>query len=173
MSYSSSAALAVSRTVLRALIILNIIAAVTFLLILVGSVLGRAAVLAELESWPGAIDTATVLTGLRLVMVIGLLMVPLAHIIMVRLLAMGETVRAGDPFVAENARRLGTIAWALLGVQLLDLAFGAVSLTLFASNKELSWNLTITGWLAVLLLFVLARVFDQGARMRDELEGTV
>ena len=28
-------------------------------------------------------------------------------------------------------------------------------------------------WLAVLLLFVLARVFDHGARMREELEGTV
>jgi hypothetical protein len=30
-----------------------------------------------------------------------------------------------------------------------------------------------TRWLGVLLLFVLARVFEQGARMRDELEGTV
>jgi hypothetical protein len=31
----------------------------------------------------------------------------------------------------------------------------------------------VTGWLAVLLLFVLARVFDYGTRMRDDLEGTV
>jgi hypothetical protein len=28
-------------------------------------------------------------------------------------------------------------------------------------------------WLSVLLLFVLAGVFTQGARMRDDLEGTV
>jgi len=28
-------------------------------------------------------------------------------------------------------------------------------------------------WLAVLLLFVLARVFAEGARMRADLEGTV
>ena len=31
----------------------------------------------------------------------------------------------------------------------------------------------MTGWLAVLLLFVLARVFNHGTRIRDDLEGTV
>jgi hypothetical protein len=30
-----------------------------------------------------------------------------------------------------------------------------------------------SGWLAVLLVFVLARVFAVGAGMREELEGTV
>jgi len=32
---------------------------------------------------------------------------------------------------------------------------------------------SFTPWLAVLLLFVLAGVFAQGARMRTDLEGTV
>ena len=32
---------------------------------------------------------------------------------------------------------------------------------------------SITGWLAVLLTFLLARVFAEGALMRDDLEGTV
>lgn len=31
----------------------------------------------------------------------------------------------------------------------------------------------VVGIAAVLLLFVLARVFDQGARMREDLEGTI
>jgi hypothetical protein len=31
----------------------------------------------------------------------------------------------------------------------------------------------VTRWLAVLLLFVLARVFEQGTRMREDLAGTV
>jgi hypothetical protein len=31
----------------------------------------------------------------------------------------------------------------------------------------------VTRWLAVLMLVVLARVFEQGARMREDLEGTV
>ena len=34
-------------------------------------------------------------------------------------------------------------------------------------------SLVFAPWLAVLLLFVLARVFDQGARMRADLDGTV
>ena len=34
-------------------------------------------------------------------------------------------------------------------------------------------GLSVAGWLAVLLSFVLARVFAEGAQMRDELEGTV
>ena len=38
---------------------------------------------------------------------------------------------------------------------------------------DLDWSFSVTGWLAVLLLFVLARVFDHGTRMRDDLEGTV
>jgi hypothetical protein len=32
---------------------------------------------------------------------------------------------------------------------------------------------SINGWLAVLLTFLLARVFAEGARMREDLEGTV
>jgi hypothetical protein len=32
---------------------------------------------------------------------------------------------------------------------------------------------SIAPWLAVLLLFVLAGVFSHGARMREDLEGTV
>jgi hypothetical protein len=35
------------------------------------------------------------------------------------------------------------------------------------------WSFSVTPWLAVLLLFVLAQVFGDGARMRDDLTGTV
>ena len=38
---------------------------------------------------------------------------------------------------------------------------------------DIAWNFSVTRSLAILLLFVLARVFDQGARMRDELAATV
>ena len=38
---------------------------------------------------------------------------------------------------------------------------------------DLDAGFSINGWLAVLLTFLLARVFAEGARMRDELEGTV
>jgi hypothetical protein len=32
---------------------------------------------------------------------------------------------------------------------------------------------SVDGWLAVLLIFILARVFDAGTRMRADLDGTV
>lgn len=98
----------------------------------------------------------------------------LAHIILTRLIAMIDDLRAGHPFVSVNAARLRHIAWALLAIQLLDLAFGLVSIRASAATGAyFGWSFGITGWLAVLLLFVLARVFEGGAAMQDELEQTI
>lgn len=38
---------------------------------------------------------------------------------------------------------------------------------------DIDWTFSFTPWIAVLLLFVLARVFAHGAQMREDLEGTV
>jgi hypothetical protein len=86
-----------------------------------------------------------------------------------------ETVRAGDPFVAENASRLQAIAWALLTLQLLSLVIGAIARAVStpAHPLELDAGFSVTGWLAVLLTFLLARVFAEGTLMREDLEGTV
>jgi len=117
----------------------------------------------------------TLMIGMRLVMLIGIAGVPLGYIFLTRLLAMVESVRNGDPFIPENARRLQVIAQTTLGVQLLNLAEGVVS-SLFSTPEhqiDAGWGPSIDGWLAVLLLFVLARVFHHGTRMRADLEGTV
>ena len=81
----------------------------------------------------------------------------------------------GDPFVAANAHRLQSIAWALLALQLLGLLIGAIALGVSSPNYplKLETSASLTGWLAVLLTFILARVFTAGAKMRDDLEGTV
>jgi hypothetical protein len=42
-----------------------------------------------------------------------------------------------------------------------------------AGERISAWSPGITGWVAVLLAFVLARVFLEGTRMRDDLEMTV
>jgi hypothetical protein len=90
-------------------------------------------------------------------------------------LAIVETVRAGDPFVASNADRLRSIAWALLVVQVLSVVIGAIAKAIStpAYPVNLDAGFSINGWLAVVLTFVLARVFSAGALMRDDLEGTV
>ncbi|WP_116091424.1 DUF2975 domain-containing protein [Sphingomonas crusticola] len=105
---------------------------------------------------------------------IGIAVVFAVDILFRRLLAILATLDAGDPFQLANAARLHHIAWALLAIQLLDLCFGALALHIGSiAHKPIPWSFGLTGWLAVLLLFILARVFRQGAEMRDEIEGTV
>jgi len=120
---------------------------------------------------PPRIDPTWLVPVLRLWMVLALAMVAAVQVLLARLLAMVETVRAGDPFVADNAARLQTIAWCALAMQLLHLAFGVMAATVNAAGSNVDWNFSgFTGWLAVVLLFVLARVFEEGTEMRDDLE---
>ena len=102
-------------------------------------------------------------------------MIPVNYFILKRLLAIVGTVRAGDPFVAANAARLQSIAWALVVLQLLGIAIGAIgkAVSTPAHPVNLDAGFSINGWLAVLLTFLLARVFAEGTRMREDLEGTV
>lgn len=116
-------------------------------------------------------DAAVSMTGLRLMMLIGCPDVALGYLVLSQLKAMVESVRGGEPFIPENAHRLLVIAQAQLGMQLLDLPVWAVC-RFFAINLHIdlfSWD----GWLAVLLTFILARVFQAGTQMRADLEGTV
>lgn len=125
------------------------------------------------QTKPG-IDGAVMVIWLRWVVVIIVPVIPLAHIILTRLAAMIESVPHGTALSVLNARRLQQIAWALMGINVLDLAFGIV--TVWAESRMgsgLGWSFTLTGWLAALMLLILARVFREGAVMREELEGTV
>ena len=172
MSRTFPSALAASRIVVRALIVLNLAVGTLIFALFIASVIARDQVFAALGADAA---NARLIHGMRLIMVIGVGSAPLAHILLTRLLAIVETVRLGDPFVAGNAARLQTTAWALLGLELLHLAVGAIAAVASSQSQplDIDWNFSITGWLAVLLLFVLARVFDHGTRMRDDLEGTV
>src|SRR4029453_11670758 len=170
---SSSAALPIAHVVLRILIVVNW--------------LGGAAILALLvvmpnEQWimtafklPPSPEAARLVMGLRAIAMLGLAAIPLNYAVLKRLLAIVETVRAGDPFVAANASRLQTVAWALLALQLLSIVIGAIARAVStpAHPVDLDAGFSINGWLAVLLTFLLARVFAEGTLMREDLEGTV
>lgn len=116
-----------------------------------------------------------IVAGMRSIMVIGIVSVPIAFVVFNNLLRIIKSVRAGEPFMVENAGRLKAIAWALLALEVLHVCVVAIASAV--STKEvplrISGHLDLTGWLAILLLFVLAQVFLEGARMRDDLEGTV
>ena len=115
------------------------------------------------------------MTGLRAIAALGLLAVPINHLILTRLLRIVETVSRGDPFVAVNAYRLQAIAWLLLALQVLSIIIGGIGKAI--ASKEFPLHLdagfSTSGWLAVILTFVLARVFAEGTLMREDLEGTV
>ena len=167
-------ALRASRRVLRALVVVNVVYGIAIAGLLAFSLISEDFAMRALGVAPAA-DREVMMRGMQLVAFIGILAVPLIQVILHRLLSIVDTVRAGDPFIIENARRLQTIATMLLGTQLLHLVIGFVAARTKSQVQQLDidWSFSIAPWLAVLLLFVLARVFESGARMRADLEGTV
>lgn len=173
MNRSYSAALPIAYVVLRILVVLNWLAGAAILALLV--VIPNAQwIMAAFKLDPSA-DAERLIMGLRAVAMLGLIAIPINHMVLKRLLAMVDTVRSGDPFVAANAVRLQTIAWALVALQILSVIIAAIgkSVSTPAHPVNLDAGFSINGWLAILLTFVLARVFAEGALMREELEGTV
>jgi hypothetical protein len=170
---SSSAALPIAHVGLQVLIVLNWLygAAILALLVVMPN---RRWIMSALELSPSP-ETEWVILGLRSIAVVGLVAIPLNYVVLKRLLAIVGTVRAGDPFVAANAQRLQGIGWALLALQLLSLVIGAIARAVStpAHPIKLDAGFSVNGWIAVLLTFVLARVFAEGARMREDLQGTV
>ena len=169
---SSSVALPIAHVALRILIAANWLFGVAIVVLL--AMPTEQWILSELGLAPSP-EADRVVLGLRAIAVIGLLTMPLNYIILKRLLAIVETVRAGDPFVAANASRLQAIAWALLALQALGLVVSAIVGTIStpAHPLDLDAGFSVNGWLAVLLTFLLARVFAEGALMREDLDGTV
>jgi DUF2975 family protein len=170
---SPSAALPISYGVLRTLIVLNLLYGAAILALLVVMPNERWIMRAfKLSPSP---EAARLVMGLRAIAVLGLATIPINHAILKRLVAIVETVRGGDPFVPTNASRLQAIAWALLALQLFSLVIGAIARAVSspAHPLKLDAGFSIAGWLAVLLMFLLARVFAEGTRMREDLEGTV
>jgi Protein of unknown function (DUF2975) len=173
MSRPYSPALPITNVVLRILIVLNWLYGAAILALLV-AMPTRQWIMSALGVPPGP-EAERLIIGLHAIAVVGLAAVPLNYLVLKRLLAIVETVRAGDPFVAANASRLQAIAWALLALQLLSLVIAAIAKAVStpAYPLDLDAGFSISGWLAVLLTFLLARVFAEGTLMREDLEGTV
>lgn len=170
MSSTSDRALALARPVIQVLTVLNIFYALIVALLLGASFF--------MEGWPKrplGIELVTKYPlapiGLQAIIVLGLLGAAIVHNILRRLLAIVDTVRIGDPFILDNARRLHAIAWSVLAIEVLRLVIVAIASAVWEPGHM--GGSAFTPWLSVLLLFVLAGVFAQGARMRADLEGTV
>ena len=173
MSRPDSAALPIAYLVLRILIVLNWLGGAGILVLLLLSP-NEQWIMSAFDLMPSP-EAARLVMGLRAIAVIGLVSVPLNYAILKRLLAMVQTVRAGDPFVPANADRLQAVAWVLLALQLFSLVVETIADAVAIPGRplDLDAGFSINGWLAVLLTFLLARVFAHGTMMRNDLEGTV
>ena len=170
----STTALPATSFILRVLIALNWISGALVFALLATSFI------AEEWTWRalgvGAIaGHEALVAGMRAITVIFIARTPIAHVVLSRLLRIVESVRDGEPFTADNARRLRTIAWAQVSLEVLHVCVVAIASAV--STREVPFhirgNFHLGGWLAILLLFVLAQVFLEGTRMREDLEGTV
>jgi hypothetical protein len=173
MSRSYSAALPIAYVLLRILIVFNWMMGVAILALLL-VVPHEKWILASFDLAPSA-DADRLIMGLRAVAVIGLVTIPLNYAILKRLVAMTETVRAGNPFVAANAYRLHAIGWIMVALQILSIIIAVTGKAISspAHPVHLNAGFSLSGWLAILLTFVLARVFAEGTVMREDLEATV
>jgi len=170
MTRTSVRALAVTRPVIQVLIVLNV---------LYGLVLGALLCFSFfIEGWPErplGFDLVSkhpqLSLGLRSIVLIGVTGAVIVHTILRRLLAIIDTVRGGDPFILDNARRLDAIAWSVLALEVLRLIVAAIAAAVWEPGRIDAFS--FAPWLAVLFLFVLAGVFTHGARLRDDLAGTV
>jgi Protein of unknown function (DUF2975) len=153
-------------------------AAITFALFAVGFLSDT--INSEIHTEYGAaasdLPTAAVLSLLALALV----SVALIFTFFGKLRGIISTVAEGDPFVPENADRLTAMAWLLLAVYLIVGAMAWVAGAVLAWADQFE-ELDVTGTfgfdlssiLMIVTLFILARVFRQGAAMRADLEGTV
>ena len=93
-------------------------------------------------------------------------------VIINRLRKVFEALIQGDPFRAHNVGRLRVIGLGLIALEGLGyIVHITTAIVVAGSRQDVSINLT--AWFAILVVFVLAEVFREGARLRDEAELTI
>ncbi len=101
-------------------------------------------------------------------------------VIVWRLRRLFESFSTGDPFRRENAQHLRVIWIALLIMELARYATLALFSALMATygppegaRIDYDPDLNLWNWAEILILIVLAEIFREGARLREEQELTI
>ena len=84
------------------------------------------------------------------------------------------TLTRGDPFHPDNVGRLRVIGLALIGLELMGYLLRMTLAFVFPGRVTgAGVTLNATAWFAILVVFVLAEVFREGARLRRDAELTI
>ncbi len=95
-------------------------------------------------------------------------------VVLNRLRRVFETLIVGDPFRPQNVARLRVVGFALIGLEVLGYIVHWVTDMLFPGRQPgFSLSVNLTGWFAILVVFVLAEVFREGARLRQDADLTI
>lgn len=121
------------------------------------------------------ISGADASTALSVLFGAGLILLALGFQFIRKLVAIIDSVGDGSPFIPENAARLRTMGWLALGFQAFSLLAvpAEIWLARILPGGHVQVTFTFAGLLVALLLFILARVFDHGTRLAEDVEGTV
>ena len=175
-SFRDDPLLETARAFLSFLIGLLILAMAGLVLALPAVVIWRHDVLSEIAEKYGAIAQPNALIwSFVAVMVFGLAIIFCGFRLLLLLRRIVDSVADGDPFVPQNAERLRTMAWLTIAAQLIGVPAAVLGswIALTLKNADFDFGVSLGGLLLALTLFILARVFRQGAAMREDLEGTV
>lgn len=169
-----STALPIAYVFLRILVVLNWVFAACVLALLAFTFVNEPWTMKALDV-TGMTDAVQVMWAMRGIAALGVIAAVPNYMILARLMKMVDTVRAGDPFLAANAYRLHAIAWLLVAMQLISMTIAVIGRTISTAEHpfHLDAGFSVNSWLAIILCFVLARVFAEGTLMREDLEGTV
>jgi hypothetical protein len=86
------------------------------------------------------------------------------------------SVGEGEAFAPANAVRLRSMGWIAVAVHIVGIPMSILAKWVESATKggaHLEVDLPLAGLFLAMVLFILARVFREGTRMREDLEGTV
>jgi Protein of unknown function (DUF2975) len=130
-------------------------------------------------SFSSKLQSSDALAGLTAIMAVGLVIIAAAFQFFRKLMAIIDSVGQGSPFIPENAARLRYMGWLVVGVQGFMIACIPLAVWLARvlpkdhDEVRMMFSLDFSWIITALLLFILARVFDHGTRLAEDVEGTV
>ncbi len=133
-------------------------------------------VMVEIAGPGRGISSGSAYALFAVIMACGMALLLLAVAFVRQLLAILDSVGAGDPFIPANAKRLDTMARTMLVIVIGGFALELLTRWLqahYAFGVSVDSGNPAGGLLLVLVLFVLARVFAHGTALREDLEGIV
>ncbi|GGD85670.1 hypothetical protein GCM10011515_01630 [Tsuneonella deserti] len=175
-SFRTDPLLATARTFLSFIITLVIIAMAGVALAIPAVVIWRGAIIATLVEQNGAVaHPGALILSFVAILALGLAILFCGYRMFLLLRRIVDSVAEGDPFVPENAERLRAMGWLAIAGQLIGVPAAIIGgwIAFTVKNVDFDFGISLGGLLLALTLFILARVFQQGAAMRNDLEGTV